>query len=516
MKNMRKKFIPHIVLAIICVFVWYKTLNQSFLGEGFYYYDSLQRYFVRGILNEIWEYDNFAKMFFAYTVPFLKDNIFIYQIIQLGTLIALTITLFHFIKHFTKNSWIGFTSAAIFSASYLGLFEMIGVGNYQRFIQRVPNQILILLSFMELAKFYETGKISKYINSLILFTISVFFAHFSTFLLPFYIIYPIVSSFVNKEKVIKFFKNITLSIPFVVINLFLISQDVHTPDGNFINFIKLNGLSKIISSITLQLSNMLIPPFLIEKIASVTSSYRDILIAMTVPIIALFLLGIFIVKNKQKKLLTIYLSSMIMIPILLFLNLYLGKIDPLYNMRGYTYYFLPNIYSQDPSLTASLKGDRCYMLPYLFLAIIISILIYVLFINFKKFYKAFTIVFITGYVLYNASLVRINIDKIQPASEDMKKYLSYIKYISPKLNNQSFVIVPREFLWPSQLIRQVYNLPRIQFIANYTNWKEIITNIDKKNIVLIDFYYGHTPDGKLDPANNHIVNPTSDIPSLQQ
>lgn len=510
------KFLPHIGLTLICTIVWYKTLNQSFLGEGFYYYNSLQKYFPHGILNSIWEYDNFAKMFFAYTVPILKDNIFIYQVIQLGTVIALTITLFHFIKYFTKNSWIGFTGATIFSASYLGLFEMIGVGNYQRFVQRIPNQILILFSFIELARFYETGKIKKYINSLILFAISVFFAHFSTFLLPIYIIYPIIKSFVNREKIIKFFINIAYSIPFVVINLFLISQDVHTPDGNFINFIKLNGLSKIISSIALQLSNMLVPPFLIEKIASVTSSYKDILIVLTVPIVALFLLGIFIVKNKQKKFLTIYLSSMVAIPVLLFLNLYLGKIDPLYNMRGYTYYFLPNVYSQDPSLTATLKGDRSYMLPYLFLAIIISILIYVLFINFKNMYKIFSVAFITVYVLYNASLVWINIDKIQPASEDMKKYLSYIKYILPKLNNQSFIIVPREFLWPSSLIRQVYNLPQIQFIANYTNWKETITNIDKKNIVLIDFYYSHTADGKLDPANNHIVTPTSDIPSLQQ
>lgn len=515
MKNMRKKLIPHVILTIICVFVWFKTVNQSFLGEGFYYYDSLRRYFPHGILNSIWEYDNFAKMFFAYTVPILKDNIFIYQVIQLGTLIALTITLFHFIKYFTKNSWIGFTGAAIFSANYLGLFEMIGVGNYQRFIQRVPNQILILLSFIELAKFYETGKIKKYLISLILFTISVLFAHFSTFLLPIYIIYPIINSLINRCKVIKFSKNIIYSIPFIIINLFLISQDFHTPDSNFINFIKLNGLSKILSSITLQLSNMLIPPFLIEKIASVTSSYKDTLIVITIPIVAVFLLGIFIVKKKQRKLLTIYLSSVVTIPVLLFLNFYLDKINPLYNMRGYTYYFLANVYSRDPSLTATLKGDRCYMLPYLFLAIIISILIYVLFTSYKKFYKAFTIVFITGYVLYNASLVWININKIQPASEDMKKYLAYIKEILPRLNNKSILIIPKEFMWPSSLIRQVYNLPEIEIIANNTNWKERMAN-RKNDAIIIDYYYDHTKDGKLNPANNHIIDYRNTIPSLQE
>jgi hypothetical protein len=184
-------------------------------------------------------------------------------------------------------------------------------------------------------------------------------------------------------------------------------------------------------------------------------------------------------------------------------------------MRGYTYYFLPRMYSINPSLTATVKGDRYYMLPYLFVAIILSILIYIVF-N-KKLsrstknpnslsYKTAAGIFLTFYVAYNTFLVWTNINKIQPVSEDLKKYLSYIKSVSSRINNQSVVVIPREFLWPSSMIKAIYGYPDMKFASNDTDWKKQITN--KKDLVLIDFYYDQTKDGKINVAQNRVIDLT--------
>lgn len=124
------------------------------------------------------------------------------------------------------------------------------------------------------------------------------------------------------------------------------------------------GLGNLAKQALLQLANMVLPPFLVEKIASISSSYENTLMILTIPIVAVIILGIFLVAKRNRSSLPIYILSIFSLPILLFLNLFLGKVNAIYNMRGYTYYFLPKVYSVDPTLTASLKGDRYYMIPY--------------------------------------------------------------------------------------------------------------------------------------------------------
>jgi hypothetical protein len=511
-----KKYLAIIIIALSCILVWYKTLNQIFMGEGYSYFDPIFNLLPNGNFATLWRMDNFARLLFDIFPSIFRDNISYYLAFQFLVLVILTTVFFYFVKYFTKNSWIGFGAAIIFGTSYLGLFEMIGTGNYQRFSQRIPNIIPEILALLELVKYFDTKKIKYYVYSLVLFFISVFMGHFSTFLLPVFVIYPVIFSIVNKSGIAKLVKSVLFSIPFVLINRFLLSRDFYTPSGNFIGFIKEVGVGKIISLITLQFSNMLIPPFLVEKVASITSSYEGILIILTVPILIIFLTGIYLVtKRKQKNLLIVYLVSIFSIPVLLFLNLYLRKVDPFYNMRGYTYYFLPRMYSINPSLTATVKGDRYYMLPYLFVAIILSILIYIVF-N-KKLsrstknpnslsYKTAAGIFLTFYVAYNTFLVWTNINKIQPVSEDLKKYLSYIKSVSSRINNQSVVVIPREFLWPSSMIKAIYGYPDMKFASNDTDWKKQITN--KKDLVLIDFYYDQTKDGKINVAQNRVIDLT--------
>jgi CRISPR/Cas system CSM-associated protein Csm2 small subunit len=329
--------------------------------------------------------------------------------------------------------------------------------------------------------------------------------HFSTFLMPVFVIYPVIFSIVHKSRAGKTLINILSSAPFAFLNLFLISGDIFTPKGDFIGFVKANGLGQVTTQIMLQISNLTLPPALIEKIASVTSSYQDILLIFTLPIIFVFFLGIYLIRKRQKNLSIIYILSLLSLFVLLFLNLYLGKVNPMHNMTGYTYYFLPTAYSSDPSLTASLKGDRYYLLPYLFVSIIVAILIFSLIKN-KKRYKIFSTAFLVGYLFYNCVLVWKNIDKIQPVAEDLKKYLSFVKSISLRLNNESTLVVPREFLWPSSMIKTIYGYPDMKFAPNDADWKKQITNM--KEVILIDFYYDKARDGKINVAQNRVIDLT--------
>jgi hypothetical protein len=500
-----KKYLPAIIIALATIIVWGKTVSQVFMGEGYIYFDTGLNFSANGKIIGLERWDNFGRILFDALPPIFHDNISYYLAFQILIIIVITIVFYYLVKYFTKNTWISLSSAVIFCTSYLGLFEMIGTGNYERFAQRIPNLIPQLLAFLLLAKYFDTKKIKHYIYSLILFSLSIFMGHFSTFLMPTFVIYPIIFSIVHKSRVKKIIINILLSIPFVLLNLFLISGDIFTPKGDFIGFIKENGIGHITSQIILQISNMTLPPLLIEKIASVTSSYQSTLLIMTLPIVFIFFIGLYIIRRKQKKIIIIYALSLFSLFILLFLNLYLGKVNPMHNMTGYTYYFLPTAYSSDPSLTASLKGDRYYMLPYFFISIIASTLIYSLIKN-KKAYRLFSIIFLTGCIFYNCSLVWKNIQKIQPVSEDLKKYLSFVKTISPKLNNQSIIVVPREFLWPSLMIRAIYNYPEIKFLPNDIGWKQQITN--SKNLLLIDFYYDMTKDGKINVSQNRVIDLT--------
>jgi len=60
-------------------------------------------------------------------------------------------------------------------------------------------------------------------------------------------------------------------------------------------------------------------------------------------------------------------------------------------------------------------------------------------------------------------------------------------------------------MWPSSMIRTLYGHPDMQFIANYTDWEKQIKNADKKNVILIDFYYEKTKDGKINPDKNRVI-----------
>lgn len=463
----KKYYLPCLAIIFLTVLVWHKLINQTPLGEGFYYFDPGQRYF------DFWQGDNFARVIFGFLPQYFGDNLSLYMAFQLLVMVLVHLSFFTLILYITKNILVSFTTTTLFLGSFIGSFEMLGSGNYQRFIQRVPNLIPFFFSFLLFIKYLESKKLSHYFLSILLFAISLWMGHFSTFLVAIFLIY---SFFYSKSKIL-------LSIPFFIVNYLMIKTDHLTPTTNIGSFLAHHKLLDLFREITLQLSNMLLPIPLIHKIAAISSPYTDTLIVLTIPFVLLLLIGIKIVHKKNPKYLNLYLTSLAIIPILLFLNLYLGKVDADYNIAGSMPYYAPSDYPNRGSLEF-IKGDRYYYLPTFFLSILFTLILYSIFSKQKK--VLYPILFI--YLIYNTNLIWQSMDKIQPLSDATKNYLSFIKKRSDQINNQSTILSPQDILWSAPLIKTYYHLPELTFILKKPGFEKELPQ-DKTNLFIFRYDY---------------------------
>ncbi len=499
MKIKFSHLLPLLLIIITTFFVWHKLLNQAPAGEGYYYFDTGQNFITDGRVSSLWGLDNFAKLIFDILPILIGDNLTGYFAFQLITMILLNLTIFLVVNYFTKNKWVSFATTIFFLCSFIGLFEMLGSGNYQRFVQRVPNLIPLLFAFQQLVEFLQSHKIKNYLYSLLLFTLAMLMAHFSSFFLPLFIIYPLFFTLSKFQNLKQALINISFTLPFIAINLILVSHDEHTPHNNVFLFLSSYGPARLLQDILLQFTSINIPPFIIQKIASIIYPYKNTVTVLAIPLVAFYLVGVKLIKSRAPNLMPFYLTSVVMIPVLLFLNLYLGKVDPIYDIRGYNYYYLPPSYPNSAIFTNSIKGDRYYLLPMIFVSIIWSLLIWLFFKNKSRLiffnYQNILSLILLSYVFYNTSLIWGNMDIISFNSNLMKNYIKYIKLLAPKLDANSVIVAPRPLIWPSSFVRFFYTNPNVKFIVLKEGWEKEINLKNKADLFVLNY----------DPQNWQII-----------
>lgn len=487
-------FTPYLIVSILTVLVWHKILFQVPLGEGYYYFDHGQDFITaQGKLSDLGQTDNFARFIFYFLPTFFHDNLTLYMAFQLTTMVALNLTFYYLVNHLTKNRWIALTAALLFSTSYIAQFEMLGTGNYQRFVQRIPALIPLFFALIQLNLYLTTRRAKNFLISLTLYAFAVLMGHFSTFLTPLFVIYPIAFSILQRTSLKVFWQTIPIVMSYPIINYLLILSDHLTPTESILYFIHQKGLPFLIQQIFLEMGGMLIPPFLLEKIAAISYPFSLNVIAVTIPLSLILIVGIFIVFRRRADYLLIYLVSLIVIPILLFLNLYLGKVDPAYDIRGYNYYFLPTYYLNSVDFT-SVKGDRYYLVPYFFISIVISILIWAIFnkrqsTSISKSYQVVVIVFLAFQISSNTQIIWQSLDKLQPISDVTRQYITFNKSIRHQFTNQTMILAPRTLLWPSTMIRVFYGQPDMQFRLFRPGWEDEIIGKKTQDILIFDYDY---------------------------
>lgn len=501
---------PVIFICILTFVVWHKTLDQTFLGEGYYYFDRNQDFINRqGQMTDIWQLDIFARVLFDILPAIFQDNIRSYFIFQLITLAALNLVFYYTIYYFIKNRWIAIVAAIFFLSSYTGSFEMLGTGNYQRFVQRIPNLIPSFLSIILLGKFFSTKKGFYLAGSFFLFALSLILSHFSTFLLPVLAIYPLVWALYNHKKVRTFLVSLIISITFVALNYLLISGGFHTPE------VKLNTLftpqtcnlaySKCrepsanvihLERIVLQFSNIILPPFLIDKVATITNPFKNSVLALTLPIVFFLVLAFFWIK-KNSPLKTFYLTWLFSIPAILYLNLYVGKVNPEINMSGYRYYFVPSYYTYNLNFLTPVIGDRYYFIPAFLIATVVSLAIWLIFNRGKNpmqssgdlRYKAVIICLVALYFFYNTNIIWTHMSHLQPVSDDLKNYLNYVKSNSKGWTKDTTLVVHPPFIFASQYVRTFYGYPDTKFLPLKEGWEKELPGDTKIDLRIIDYDY---------------------------
>src|SRR6185369_12233674 len=140
MKKFNHFFLLLIISALI-IFVWYKTLNQTLWGDGFYFFNPLFRFGHLLLPVNPWTYNIAARIIYEIFIPIFKDQMAPYFLLQIVFLIIMTLLIYAIAYALTENKLISFITSIIFSTNSGAIYEMMAEGNFNRFVDRVPNLI---------------------------------------------------------------------------------------------------------------------------------------------------------------------------------------------------------------------------------------------------------------------------------------------------------------------------------------------------------------------------------------
>jgi len=472
-KYVKENLRPLLFIVFLSLLVWYKVLNQTFLGEGYYYFDPNQSLVSfdgwRLQVYNIWQYDNFARLFFDLMVPIFRDRIILYLGAQIATISLLYLVLYYVLEKITKNKILSLTAVIFFLASYTGSFEIMATGNYQRFVQRVPNFIPAILSFYYLYQYFLNNKLKLLVASFLLYIFAVFMGYFTSFILPLFVVYPLIKTILFKPSRKKIIKGALISVFFVVLNLFLTRKSAHMPDNGILDFmLNQRGFEKTLY----QLPISMIPSDIIKLIAEnwiggrVVYPYTKVLQFALIPIFAMFIyIAIKLKKEKENNLLTLYITMI---------------------SSGLGAMFLYALSDRGINPLATFGAGRHYFLPTIFAGIIWAISLYALTGNKTKRYITITSFILILYVTYNTLLVWKHIDSIQYKSYAMNEVVSYIKQMSPQFTEKSVLVLPSYIMWPKSMISSLYVHPDMKFVLANEGWEKRIGK-DKNKVFVLDY-----------------------------
>ncbi|MEK7100454.1 MAG: hypothetical protein AAB872_01425 [Patescibacteria group bacterium] len=483
-KNGQSQKIYILLIILFSLFIWRPILNQIPMGEGYYYFDRCQSQFIApsDCPTTIWQYDNLARISFQLMIPVLKDNIHLYMFNQVGVMIVFYIVLFLVLLRISKNSFFAFSATLLFLTNHTGSFSMMAIGNYQRFVQRVPNLILILISFYFLYKYFKSDKIKNLVISILLFTAGVYLAHHSIFMLPIFIIYILLKTLTEKISLKSVVKNFVIVLSIVIIASLLTKPDHLAPKMGILTFV--TETQDLTSKTLLQIPNLLIPTELVRytaknwPIAPVPYPFTFILQVFSIPIFIILILSLFI-KTKKNNLDLLFKTAILALPIVSFLNLYAYGEGTPHPLRDF-------------------GEDRIYFISSIFSSIILAYFLYLVWNSKNKIFKFITILILISSVIYNGYLIKRDSQKLNYTSQKMESFIKYIKTKTVDKNSKIAIIGPSHLLWPTYFVDHFYNTNNnLTFSLDSSDWK---IELDKNNfnqVVVLDYKNGMIIENKI-------------------
>ncbi len=477
------------MVIAVALFTWYKILFRFPTGEGFFYFDPLNTLNLKEITVPfvLKNYGFLAKLIFTILIPIFKDNVHYYMYFQFLVMVGVYLTFYYVILKIFKDKILAVLSTIFFIADYVGSFTMMGQGDYQRFIQRVPNIIPTLLAFMFLVLYLRTKKTKFFNLSFFVYILSMLLSHYTTFLLPLFVLLPPFTWLI--ERKISFKKAIFIPIVFGVTTILLTRTDsLSRPSYSILSFA--TKTPRLVEMVLYQIPMTGFPIQFIQFMGThssmtVIDSYIRLLFATLIIVLICLYLGFLKIKDNRENL-SIYLTLIASLFIVSFLLMY-------------AYNIIPN-----PII--NFGEDRIYFIHSIIFAIIWAMLVKAFFgLKNKKLYMKMAIVIGLMYLFQNIPVIWRGMNDIEIHSQIVGNYIKTIKGLSQEFNKNSVIVETPELITVSAFVERFYHISNTNFISFDNDWKLRLEKMGaKKNDVFIF---------ELKPGSSEIINLTQDFRS---
>ncbi len=476
----------------LAIVTWFKLLNQAFLGESYFYFDKalMFSFSPQALINETANYANIALICFIFFKPLFQDNISLYFGFELAVIILIYFSLYVVLNKLFKNIYLSLVIVCLFIANFTCSFFTFFEGGYQRFIQRIPATIPLLFALYFLHK-ARNGSWRNFGLSLLLFTFSMYLASFTIFIFPFFFIHSLIGTFKKSFK--SFIQGLVFSCLYLIISWYFVHSQPLVPHQSLFNLITSDR--QLAEKVIYQFPLLIFPLSLITNLGTFFHEVPPnlgvvrFLTFLTLPLLIVGLIFLYKHSKKETGLFRLCLSSFLAIFPIGVLNVYVQKVNPLMESAQNGYFFIPSLF--------------------------MSILLGTFFATIWKYSRKnlrlmLTIVFCLDLIV-NVILISNAFDKGQYKSNAEKKFLKYVKNISPQFTKDSVLVGPARFLFPNPNLIEAYYFPYGD-LATYDiklDWKQKIINTDKNKVFVFDYTDGPSVGESFGPDTGQLIDLTS-------
>lgn len=461
-----------LLVGFILFLTWYRILPTTFIGEGFYYFTN--GFFNRG---DYFGVDIGGRLLFDLFRNVFRDTILYYNLILLAVIISLGIMLYFLVFKSTKNYAAAVIAAILFGTNYEPLYEYLAIGGYHHFVQRVMFFLFLFPSFMLFEKYLRTKKIIYGFPSLVLYTGSIYLGEFHIYFIVFYVTYFLGFYILKRKFSLDDVKVFLFSTFYPISTAFLLYLDSHVGgvgyirDKNFLEFLIVKRI-EVFDLVFRQLTVLSLPSQItVSIIKNFHLSYDQGVRYFYLPLIFIYVFAFIYIVKKNKAMFPITFCSLLFIPIVFLINIFLREEYMLNLTQGTRYMFVPSIgYS-------------------IFWGIFFSTLLKNLEMSI---YRTIGIILLSGWVVMNIVKLNSKIEEYKPRFEAIKKSIEYIKFHSKKLRDDSIVIAPSVLEFNGADFCQIFYGKKTMFFTIYVvDWtNQIKRPIDPRKDLVLDYNYG--------------------------
>jgi len=404
----------------------------------------------------------------AMLVKLVGVNMSLYMWIQLITMLFIGLLFYFVVKVVTKNRFIAFSAALIYTVSYFGNYDLYIFDYSAHLLERASiNVIFMLISFLFLHLFLEKTKIKYYAISIIFYCLGILSSHFSILFTAPYFLYPFFWHLLSKKNL---YMGFIVGISYVLVSGFFVYLSsvgaepiLQGRTGSFLQFILNPEKNRYPEGMLLQLTYWSQYPSVFKSILSGWSPMSFFNYDTAAPLrplmIVVYSIAIFIIYKTLRNKRVLLFTTVFGTASIFLLNMYLGRYDPFYSAGSMRYLYFPT-----------------YLL-----AIFWSLFLWVLFKNKSAGLKILTVLLLVGYYLSNTYLLYTHFSHTYSDAKSQKAIFNHIIDTRSKQKQNTLIIGPYPDLaaqYEAPFFTSFLGKGEVTYMVdtfNVTDWRTVAT-----------------------------------------